>query len=111
MLAENAVVIITPTGFNYYGSCSATQPPSTGPERTIRMLGDESDAGTTDAGTDTTMCGTKPVEQLPPVEGGEGGHDWLLDWTRFMDMVRGLSGTISNPQFPATTVTPAPAKG
>jgi hypothetical protein len=100
MLAENAVVIITPPGFNYPGSCTAPQRPTTGTVQAARMP-DESDAGTI-----TTVCGTQPVQQIPPVTGGEGGHDdWLFNWAGFMNMAAGLSGGTLDYQFPAVTGT------
>jgi hypothetical protein len=100
MLAEKAVVIITPIGFKYPGACTATRPPTTGGTvRAARMPDEGSDAGT------NTVCGTQPVQQIPPVGGQEGGDEWLFYWSDFMGMAGGLSATTIESQFPGGTLT------
>jgi hypothetical protein len=109
MLGNKAILITTPPGVGYHGSCpSKTPSPLPGRSGVGTLMDGTSDEGTdggSDEGTDggdtqPNLCGTEPVTTIP-VGGGVGGNDWLFHWGRLRDMARTVNVLLPDSFLPS----------
>lgn len=95
MLLEGAVVIATPPGMKFDGSCPAVTP--------VVALGVNGEPTVT---AFEAECGTDPIVR----SGGStntGGNDWLLNWTSIMSLADGVNVLLGATHYSALAAQPA----
>lgn len=85
MFRTGSILVMTPPGFKFYGSCPA-------PKNLSRAMNHAT------ALTEDPVCGTDPIVRSGNTN--SGGDDWDADFSRLMTIVKGTSTYIASGQYP-----------